>query len=217
MPQYWIGLGGNQGDVPAAFREVVVRLAQLPGATGVACSPVYRTAPMGVQSGGTFWNAVAGSETSLSQFDLLDRLQTWEVEFGRVRTMHWGPRTLDLDVLFYNGHVQDDPRLTLPHPGAWYRRFVLDPLITVAPGFVHPLWRQTIRQLHKRLLRRPATLRVCGASSEMMQALQRRLRERTPSVELAASDGKKTVRQRIARGRRDGLARGMAWHAALAV
>jgi 2-amino-4-hydroxy-6-hydroxymethyldihydropteridine diphosphokinase len=150
VAQCWIGLGGNQGDVPGAIAEVVRRLHVTFG-TPVAVSPLFRTAAMGVAAGSDYWNAVAGCDVALPPADLLRQLQQWELELGRVREVHWGPRTIDLDLLFYGDAVVCSPGLTVPHPGAWYRRFVLEPLRTVAPQLVHPVWGQTIHQLLARL------------------------------------------------------------------
>jgi 2-amino-4-hydroxy-6-hydroxymethyldihydropteridine diphosphokinase len=96
-------------------------------------SPVYESDPVGVTHQPAFTNAVASLETSLEPVALLDCLLEIEARHGRVRTVRWGPRTLDLDLIAYEGVRLDTPRLVLPHPRACEREFVLRPLADVAP------------------------------------------------------------------------------------
>jgi len=189
MPQCWIGLGGNQGDVPAAFKVIERRLAAELKAGHLTVSPLFRTAPIGTNAGATFWNAVAGFDTTLEPLPLLDRLQAWEAEFGRVRTVRWGPRPLDLDLLFYDRLVEDSPRLTLPHPGAWYRRFVLEPLCGVAPNLVHPVWSLTIRHLRDRLAQAPATVFLWSPLRDDAHTWRDRLQSKCPDIAVRTNDG----------------------------
>lgn len=164
-----ISLGGNIGDVPSAFAEAVRLLESSSHLFALKTSRIYRTAPMGVAAGDPFHNAAAVFETKLAPLNLLDLLQDVERRCGRVRTVHWGPRTLDLDLLLYGDEVIDSPRLTVPHPALWYRRFVLDPLAELIPEAVHPVFRQTIRSLRSRLLVRPFTVYVADRSADSLQ------------------------------------------------
>ena len=99
-------------------------------------SHIYRTRPVGLEDQPDFRNAVARVRTALPAERLLDELLALEAGFGRVRDVRWGPRTLDLDLIWYEGEERDDERLTLPHPRAHEREFVLRPLVELAPGLV---------------------------------------------------------------------------------
>lgn len=103
-----------------------------------AVSSVYETAPVGGPEQGPFLNAVVVGTTSMSADDLLASCQRAESAQGRVRDVRWGPRTLDVDVIIYGTQRRDDPTLTLPHPRAYERAFVLVPWAEVEPGAVIP-------------------------------------------------------------------------------
>ncbi len=175
-----ISLGGNVGDVPATMAAAVQLLTSSGDISDLRMSRLYRTAPVGAVAGDVFHNAAAVFETTLSPLDLLELLQQIEDRCGRIRTVHWGSRTLDLDLLLYGDEILGDDilqsppmasagtllrsvanesHLIVPHPALWYRRFVLDPLVELIPDVVHPVFHQTIRQLRDRLLPRP--LPVC--------------------------------------------------------
>ncbi len=149
-----IGLGGNIGPVA---RTIDGALAVLPryGVDVLAVSRLYRSEAMGTHAGGSFLNAAARVRTSLEPHALLGVLQTVEETFGRTRESHWGPRTLDLDLLACADRVMETERLILPHPGMWYRRFVLQPLQEIAGPWRHPVCRQTVDDLLQRMDRRP--------------------------------------------------------------
>jgi 2-amino-4-hydroxy-6-hydroxymethyldihydropteridine diphosphokinase len=123
---------------------------------------IYRTPPMGEAAGEPYLNSAAESDVKCSPLELLDLLQALETRHGRKREARWGPRTLDLDLLLYGLEVFDHPRLILPHPGLWYRRFVLDPLAEIAPDVAHPIKRLTIEELRQQLLERPLPVGICG-------------------------------------------------------
>ncbi len=167
-----ISLGGNVGDVPATFAVALQELAAKVGAAELRSSRVYRTAAMGADAGEAFLNAAWVFETRSSANDVLTALQQIETDCGRVRTVRWGPRTLDLDLIFHGEDVIDSPpRLMVPHPGCWYRRFVLDPLAELIPNFVHPVLKQSIRELREQLLIRPLPVSVWGGLPELHPAL----------------------------------------------
>lgn len=154
MSRCFVGLGGNLGSVAATFAQACELLNQ--AACPVAgISRIYRTAPVGDHAGDEFLNAVAAIDTDRTPEATLDLLQEIEARLGRTREIHWGPRTIDLDLLFYENVVLATRRLTVPHPAAWYRRFVLDPMCDLAPDLVHPVRQLTIRELRERLLNRP--------------------------------------------------------------
>jgi 2-amino-4-hydroxy-6-hydroxymethyldihydropteridine diphosphokinase len=126
----YVAFGANMGDAAATFDQV---LGELPPEVRIAAvSPAYRTRAIGPEQP-DFLNLVAEVATALSPLQLLHRLQALEAGHGRVRDVRWGPRTLDLDVIWYGGLESDGPELTLPHPRAHEREFVLRPLCDLAP------------------------------------------------------------------------------------
>jgi 2-amino-4-hydroxy-6-hydroxymethyldihydropteridine diphosphokinase len=127
-----VGFGANLGDPAATLRAAVVELGRRAG-TVTAGSHIYRSRPVGLTDQPDFRNAVARLETALSAERLLEELLALEASFGRVRGVRFGPRTLDLDLIWYEGERRDDPRLTLPHPRAHEREFVLRPLAELDP------------------------------------------------------------------------------------
>lgn len=181
MPRCYIALGGNLGQVAVAFDLALARLSSQ-GCPLRAVSRFHRTAPVGVHSDGTFLNAAAEIQTELPPLELLDRLHAIEAELGRTRGLVWEPRTLDLDVLFYGDQIVESPRLVIPHPGCWYRRFVLDPLVEIAPDLVHPIKQVTIRTLRERLLVRPLVVALAGGTDEIAGALKEQLSTRFDGV-----------------------------------
>lgn len=138
MTECHIGLGANLDDPVARLNEALRWLEALDTTRILDVSPFYRTTPVGPQDQPDFINAVARLETSLAPLALLDALQACELRAGRVRSRHWGPRTLDLDLLLYGDLVLDEPRLLVPHPRIGERAFVLVPLHDVSPDLVLP-------------------------------------------------------------------------------
>jgi dihydroneopterin aldolase / 2-amino-4-hydroxy-6-hydroxymethyldihydropteridine diphosphokinase len=139
----YLGLGSNEGDPRAHLRRVVQALERLPGTSVEDVSSVYRTAPVGpVQDQADFFNLVLGLRTRYSPAQLLAACQAFEAGAGRTREVVGGPRPLDLDLLWYEGVESFSPELELPHPRLEERRFVLEPLAEIAPGFVLPSGRR---------------------------------------------------------------------------
>lgn len=179
----WIGLGGNLGDVPQTFAAVAAELRCHPEVCDVRSSPLYRSAPMGIDAGNEFWNAVVGCETSLSPDTLLDFLQQLEARHGRVRDLRWGPRTLDLDVIAFGGRLLRSARLQVPHPGRICRRFVLDPLCDLSPDWIDPEHGITAAALRERLVQTPRQLALCGDwDPQSVAAIQKQVEQRWPDV-----------------------------------
>ena len=133
MTRAAIALGSNLQDPEAQVRRGFDEIAALPGTHLVARSSLYRTDPVGYAEQPTFVNACALVETSLAPRVLLDRLLEIEQRHGRVREIRNGPRTLDLDIVVYGDRAVDEPGLTVPHPRAHERAFVLQPLAEVWP------------------------------------------------------------------------------------
>ncbi len=137
MTRAFVALGSNLGDRVAALQRAIDGLARTAGVTVLAASRVYETVPVGGPSdSGPYLNAVVAVETTLQPRELLGVAQRLEHEAQRVRTEHWGPRTLDVDLLLFGDVRVDDPDLTIPHPRMWERGFVLAPLRDVAPALV---------------------------------------------------------------------------------
>jgi 2-amino-4-hydroxy-6-hydroxymethyldihydropteridine diphosphokinase len=132
----YLSLGSNEGHSRRLLEEAVRGLADLPHTQVIARSGLYRTAPIGYVDQPDFLNQVIALRTTLAPHDLLDATQALERAAGRERGMRWGPRTLDIDLLWYDGIHLDDERLQLPHPRLEDRRFVLEPLAELAPGLV---------------------------------------------------------------------------------
>jgi 2-amino-4-hydroxy-6-hydroxymethyldihydropteridine diphosphokinase len=122
-----LALGSNLGDRQDILQGAVDAVAAIPGVYVDVASPVYETAPVGGPEQPDYLNAVLLARTTLAPRELLDRLHRVEAAFDRVREVRWGPRTLDIDIITYEGVLSDDPVLTLPHPRAHERAFVLAP------------------------------------------------------------------------------------------
>ena len=133
-----VGLGSNLGDRAATLASAVRALASLPSTRVVAESARVETAPVGGPPQGPYLNGAVRLSTELSPRALLDGLLAIERAHGRERRERWGPRTLDLDVLWIAGLVVDEPGLVVPHPRLREREFALRPLLEVAAGAVDP-------------------------------------------------------------------------------
>ncbi|MFI6350809.1 2-amino-4-hydroxy-6-hydroxymethyldihydropteridine diphosphokinase [Streptomyces sp. NPDC050560] len=131
-----ISLGSNLGNRLETLQGAVDALEDTPGLRVKAVSPVYETQPWGVDPGSqpSYFNAVVVVKTTLPPGSLLERAQAVEEAFHRVRDERWGPRTLDVDIVAYADVTSADPALTLPHPRAHERAFVLAPWLDVEPG-----------------------------------------------------------------------------------
>jgi 2-amino-4-hydroxy-6-hydroxymethyldihydropteridine diphosphokinase len=133
-----LALGSNLGDRLANLQDGIDALAAEPGLEDVTVSPVYETIPVGGPAQPDYLNAVLVAATTLPARAILDRGQAAEAALHRVRQVRWGPRTLDVDVIVYGHESSDDPELTLPHPRAHERAFVLAPWHDVDPEAVIP-------------------------------------------------------------------------------
>jgi 2-amino-4-hydroxy-6-hydroxymethyldihydropteridine diphosphokinase len=145
MPILYLALGTNLGD---RFANLQAAIAALPPAVRVlAQSPVYETPPWGLTAQPAFLNMVLKGRTALAPVDLLKRLKHLENELGRLPAVRWGPRRIDMDILFYDDLILDTPELTIPHPHLHERAFVLVLLADLAPDLVHPVLGVPISQL----------------------------------------------------------------------
>jgi 2-amino-4-hydroxy-6-hydroxymethyldihydropteridine diphosphokinase len=134
----FVGLGSNLEGPAGQLRRAFLELAELPQTRLIRYSPLYGSTPLGPPDQPDYVNAVAMLETSLDAHSLLGELQAVEQRHGRERADHWGPRTLDLDLLLYGDEQIDSPRLQVPHPQMHRRAFVLVPLHDLAPDLELP-------------------------------------------------------------------------------
>jgi len=143
----YIGLGSNLDNPADQVLSAIEELQRLPASQLIATSSLYSSAPVGQIEQDDFINAAAMIETALMPLDLLDELQQIETRHHRQRLVHWGPRTLDLDLLLYGDLLIDHPRLRVPHPEMIRRRFVIEPLLELNPDIEIPTSRLSGRTL----------------------------------------------------------------------
>lgn len=143
----FIALGSNLGDREQTIRDAVDKIKKKTTVRKVCVSELFTTTPYGENAKYDFINGVLELETLMSPLQLLHYLQQLEQEAGRERGVHWGPRTLDLDILLYEDVILDTPELTIPHPDIQNRDFVLAPLVQLAPHLYHPLLHVAMEQL----------------------------------------------------------------------
>lgn len=143
----YIGIGSNIGDRLTNCRQAIQAIGAEKGNKIVACSSFYFTEPVGIKDQNWFVNAVIAVETTFSPYQLIDFLMNVEKNMGRERKERWGPRIIDLDILFYENLICQENHLQIPHPEIAKRRFVLLPLKDIAPHLVHPILGKTVSEL----------------------------------------------------------------------
>ncbi len=143
----FIGAGANLGEPIRQIRQALDELKKSPGVKFLAASSLYRTQPVGPIAQPPFINAVFALECGMSPQDLLVLLLRIEQKMGRVRRERWGPRVIDLDLLFYDDMVISEQGLEVPHPRLHERRFVLTPLAELAPDIIHPVLKKSASDL----------------------------------------------------------------------
>jgi 2-amino-4-hydroxy-6-hydroxymethyldihydropteridine diphosphokinase len=141
-------LGSNQGNADRNLAIAREHIAQGVGAI-TSRSSIYRSAAWGMEHQPDFLNQVLEVNTLYCPEDLLEKILAIEQSMGRIRTEKWGPRLIDIDLLFYNKQVISTTRLHLPHPGIPHRRFTLEPLAEIAPEFIHPVLKKSVATLLK--------------------------------------------------------------------
>jgi 2-amino-4-hydroxy-6-hydroxymethyldihydropteridine diphosphokinase len=139
------------GDREGYIRSALKLLDEMPGASVISVSSFHETEPVGYTEQAKFINAVAKVETTLGAHELLGVCLGIESRLGRVRTITWGPRTIDLDILLYGEEVIDTDDLKVPHPLMHEREFVLVPLCEIAPEAYHPVLKKTAREMLRAL------------------------------------------------------------------
>ncbi len=145
MMDVYLGYGSNMGDRAYYLGAAVSKLKRCGDIQTV--SPWYETEPVGGPTQNWFLNGALHIQTILSPLDLLLKIQNIEHEFGRERIIHHGPRTIDVDILLYGDEIVRMRELIIPHQGMHLRRFVLKPLVDIAPDRMHPVFQQTLSML----------------------------------------------------------------------
>ena len=143
----FIGAGANLGEPVRQIRQALDELEKSPGVRLLGASSLYRTQPVGLVPQPPFINAVFSLECGMSPPELLALLLGVEQRMGRVRGERWGPRLIDLDLLFYGEMIISEQGLEVPHPRLHERRFVLTPLAEIAPDILHPVLKKSASDL----------------------------------------------------------------------
>ena len=143
--QLYLSLGTNLGDRLANLLNAITYLP--PKVNPVVRSSIYESAPWGYSDQPAFLNQIIKGATDLEPLDLLAFFKSTEVQMGRQETFRFGPRLIDLDILFYDELVLETPTLTIPHPRIAERAFILVPLAEIAPELIHPVLGKSIQQL----------------------------------------------------------------------
>jgi 2-amino-4-hydroxy-6-hydroxymethyldihydropteridine diphosphokinase len=134
----YIALGSNIGDKLDYLRKAVKEIEKENGCKVVSVSSVYETKPFGNAEQENFYNCAAEIETSNTLLDFFHLLKNIEQKLGRTKAIRWGPREIDLDLLFFNDNIYSDDGIKVPHEGIPYRDFVTVPLCEIAPNLIHP-------------------------------------------------------------------------------
>ena len=148
----YIGLGSNLGNREENINRAIHLLREKCKILKV--SSIYETEPVGYKNQGLFLNCAVEAETGLKPQELQKFFHSIEKILGRVKTIKNGPRTMDLDILFYDGHIIKSKNLAIPHPRLHERLFVLEPLKELCPNFIHPVLRKTINELKTKIFNR---------------------------------------------------------------
>jgi 2-amino-4-hydroxy-6-hydroxymethyldihydropteridine diphosphokinase len=147
MKTAYIGIGSNIGDSQRNCHEAIEKIAAIDGCRVMSVSSFYLTEPVGVKTQEWYINGVVSISTAMPVHDLLNALLQVEANMGRVRTVKWGPRIIDLDILLFGQDIIDETDLKIPHPMMHLRKFVMAPLAELAPEIVHPVLGKTMTEL----------------------------------------------------------------------
>ena len=143
----FIGIGSNVGDKIKNCAQAIAEITQHEQNRLIAQSSLYKTEPIGYTQQDWFINSVIEIETSFTALQLLNILEDIEISMGRKRTLKWGPRIIDLDILFFNDEIIQCEGLTVPHPEVQNRAFVLIPLREIGGDYIHPVLKKSIAEL----------------------------------------------------------------------
>jgi len=148
---YYLGLGTNMGNLTENLKLALTKIAQIKNCFVLCRSEFYTSKAWGYVQQADFLNAAIKVETEYLPEEFLEKLQGIEKEMGRKRTIKWGPRVIDIDILFCDDLVYNSEKLTIPHPLAHQREFVLQPMCEIAEKYMHPVIKQTMGDLYKTL------------------------------------------------------------------
>ncbi len=150
MHRAFIAIGTNLGDRKRNI-ELAVKKMEATQIAVIKKSPIYSTMPYGYKNQPIFLNCVVETQTDMSVEELLHTLQKIEKEMGRTKKIRWGPRIIDLDIIFFDNNIINKPDLQIPHPDMQNRDFVLKPLKDIAGDFMHPVLHKTVKELLEQL------------------------------------------------------------------
>ncbi|MDB5159580.1 MAG: 2-amino-4-hydroxy-6-hydroxymethyldihydropteridine diphosphokinase [Mucilaginibacter sp.] len=150
MNNVFLLLGSNLGDRKLFLQQAIMHVAYDIAPT-IKISSVYETESWGKTDEPDYLNMIVELQTELSAAEVLRKILNIENVMGRTRDQKWGSRIIDIDILYYNSDIINEPGLQIPHPELHKRRFTLEPLEEIAPDFVHPVLNKTSRQLKKEL------------------------------------------------------------------
>lgn len=150
----YLSLGSNIGDKRKNLLEAIRKIGELENTEVVKSSTILETEPFGYLEQDNFLNACLEVKTLMTAQEFLKVILQIELDMGRVREIKWGPRIIDIDMLFYDKEVIEEDNLAVPHPWICEREFVLDPLSEIAPNYIHPLEKKTITMLARKLKER---------------------------------------------------------------
>jgi 2-amino-4-hydroxy-6-hydroxymethyldihydropteridine diphosphokinase len=157
----FIGIGSNRGNRKENCETAVRIIATNKDTEGIRKSSLYETEAWGEESQNNFINCVAEIKTGKNVFDFFSLLQQTENKIGKKKEGFWGPRNIDIDLLFFGQEIINEPDLKVPHPFLHLRRFVIKPLSEIAPDFIHPTLNQSIKILLKKLTDTKKVLKIC--------------------------------------------------------
>lgn len=152
----YLSLGSNIGNKRKNLLEAIRKIGELENTKVVKSSTILETEPFGYLEQDNFLNACLEVKTLMTAQEFLKEILQIELDMGRVREIKWGPRIIDIDILFYDKEIIEEDNLAVPHPWICEREFVLDPLSEIAPNYIHPLEKKTITMLARKLKEREA-------------------------------------------------------------
>lgn len=147
----YLSIGSNMGDKRKNLLDAIENISKLENTKVIKSSKILETEPFGYLEQDNFLNACLEVRTLMTAQEFLKEILDIELKMGRVREIKWGPRIIDIDILFYDKDIIEEDNLAVPHPWICEREFVLEPLSEIAPNYIHPLERKTVATLNRKL------------------------------------------------------------------